>query len=659
MTPRDAGASPAGAQSRAGHSYTNPAARSPAPKLIVAVHGIGDQTAYATIQSVALRVSAYLGHEIAPPLGRFYFCPQDGPSTEPATAVPQMMTRDDPPFDGIGLAEAYWAPIPRQVATQKYVLEETKRWARSVAARVAYPGKGQKYLPPKTAERLVVVLDEMIETIRTLQRVSFVAEKAGLFKFDLDQLLTDFVGDVQLVADFQVYRQRILDEFDSTMTRTLGLAKAAGADRARDAEIYIIAHSEGTVVTFVALLEALADPNKYPWIENVAGLMTIGSPIETHHLLWPALWQTAGLKPAKDSQDIHIEWHNYMDYGDPIAYELTETTKWLRSSGFAQHLMPPVTHAFSRYLLPGKAHVDYWADGAVFDHFLGNVVRLKNPREKKFTRLHENVTRYVNRLTNAKGEVRSKAWVPTFAFAFPYAIVAALLFVGAYFLEHSVVGSLPAAERDAFSIGRVFQDVLGIGSLMFGITAAARLPRLSDSLRWWLAGWGLLFASIVIFGVSTHPATMDQMGWWLSRAGWDPSACVLTTTALRVGCDAGVRFSAIGVGFGAVLVAGLSGAYTRVSPRYGHYMLPALGVLGALGVVSSLLRQHLGHPDASASLWPVMLALVLFFYVWWLSALLFDLSFIWRRYARHSVVRERLVELTRSTESRATAPSTN
>ena len=55
----------------------------------------------------------------------------------------------------------------------------------------------------------------MVETIRTLQRVTFVAEKAGLFKFDLGQLLTDFVGDVQLVADFQVYRQRIIDEFDT------------------------------------------------------------------------------------------------------------------------------------------------------------------------------------------------------------------------------------------------------------------------------------------------------------------------------------------------------------------------------------------------------------------------------------------------------------
>jgi hypothetical protein len=62
-----------------------------------------------------------------------------------------------------------------------------------------------------------------------------------------------------------------------------------------------------------------------------------------------------------------------------------------------------------------------------------------------------------------------------------------------------------------------------------------------------------------------------------------------------------------------------------------------------------LLTQQAQNPELGASLWPLILALVLFFYMWWLSmwwlsALLFDLSFIWRRYARHSVVRERLAE---------------
>jgi len=627
--PPDAGAVPSltTAASHASHSYTRPAGHSTTTKLIVAVHGIGDQTAYATIQSVALRVSAHLGHEIAPPLGRFYYCPTDGPSDAPAFAVPQMMTKNDPPLDGIGLAEAYWAPIPRQVASQKYVLEETKRWARSVAARIAYrDAQSKKRLPAKTAQRLVVILDEMIETIQTLQRVTFVAEKAGLFKFDLGQLLTDFVGDVQLVADFQVYRQRIVDDFDDTIKRTIALSQDPGA------RVYIVAHSEGTVVTFVALLEALADPEKYPWIRKIAGLMTIGSPIETHHLLWPALWQEVKhLSPSKEAEGVKIDWHNYMDYGDPIAYELTETTKWLDKTKFGQHLAPQ-THAFSRYLLPGKAHVDYWNDTDVFDHFLNEVVHLDGAKQGRFPNFAAKVTQVVNQVTRAKGAIRSRWWVPIFTFAFPYALAAALLMAGAYLLEHSVVGSLPVIQRDAFSISRVFQDVLGVGSLMFGITAASRLPRLSDKLHWWLAGWVVLALSIVIFTASADPATQDHMAWWVGRVSW-------------IQAGHGIRASTIGVGVGAFLIAALSGVFARVSPRHGHLMLPALGVLGAIGVVAMLLTQQAQNPELGASLWPLMLALVLFFYMWWLSALLFDLSFIWRRYARHSVVQERLAEL--------------
>jgi len=60
--------------------------------------------------------------------------------------------------------------------------------------------------------------------------------------------------------------------------------------------------------------------------------MTIGSPIEIHHLLWPGLWhgQRPVLTPSLQlSEQCVIRWHNYIDDGDPIAYELKETRKWL------------------------------------------------------------------------------------------------------------------------------------------------------------------------------------------------------------------------------------------------------------------------------------------------------------------------------------------
>ena len=45
----------------------------PSPlKILVAVHGIGDQIGYATAQSVASQVGAYYDIAAAIPLGRFY-----------------------------------------------------------------------------------------------------------------------------------------------------------------------------------------------------------------------------------------------------------------------------------------------------------------------------------------------------------------------------------------------------------------------------------------------------------------------------------------------------------------------------------------------------------------------------------------------------------
>jgi hypothetical protein len=46
------------------------------------------------------------------------------------------------------------------------------------------------------------------------------------------------------------------------------------------------------------------------------------------------------------------------------------------------------------------------------------------------------------------------------------------------------------------------------------------------------------------------------------------------------------------------------------------------------------------HPPT----WPVLLSGIGFLYLWWLSALVFDLAFIWQRYVRNSVSNDRLLE---------------
>jgi hypothetical protein len=623
-------------------------------KVLIAVHGIGDQTAYATAQAVALRLSAHRGRPIRTPLGRFYSDPTGKASS--GGPRPQLIKE----LDGVVLAETYWAPIPRKVVNERYVLEDTKHWARSVAARVAYQDEAGQTKRQEKVDGLVVILDELIETIRILERLTFIADKAGVLKFDLAKLLVDFVGDVQLVADFQHYRTEILDKFAATVAESRKLVP-----KSNKPELYIIAHSEGTVITFLALLAALSDPAEHEWIHSVKGLMTIGSPIEIHHLLWPDLWRTplnGEIRPSDAVSDVQIRWQNYMDYGDPIAYELTQTTEWLEQTGFAKHLKP-TTHAFSRYPLPGKAHVDYWNDSEVFGHFFDNVVGLERPQSEK---PRPAVTRSVNFLTRANGEVRGKLWMPTFTFVFPYALVATLLFLAVYVLDQS----LAAALHQEFSLTSVVRDVVGVGALMFGITAAARLPRVSDSAAWSATGWATLAASMIVFALTTTPYVQQQMGTgFVQAAGLDPAACLAAGSGVSVGCSGGgIGLPTVGVAVAALLVAVLSYLSTAIFPRRGHYMLPALGVAAAVLIVGVIVETEFARTAAlaaaknvgdsvsvvqagaavtrSPSLWPLMLGSVAFFYLWWLSAMLFDLAFIWRRYARDGAIQTHLAKVT-------------
>ena len=95
-------------------------------KVLVAVHGIGDQFNYATVQSVALRLSAYHDMPAPIPLGRFY------PDTGPVSDDVRILVSPPPGVpSGVGFAEVYWAGIPRDVVKKGYELEESKKIGRA------------------------------------------------------------------------------------------------------------------------------------------------------------------------------------------------------------------------------------------------------------------------------------------------------------------------------------------------------------------------------------------------------------------------------------------------------------------------------------------------------------------------------------------------
>src|SRR5260370_17643197 len=55
-------------------------------------------------------------------------------------------------------------------------------------------------------------------------------------------------------------------------------------------DICIVAHSEGTVVSYFSLVQAAlereSDPGLHPWLPRVSGFVTMGSPLDKHYTIW-------------------------------------------------------------------------------------------------------------------------------------------------------------------------------------------------------------------------------------------------------------------------------------------------------------------------------------------------------------------------------------
>ncbi len=611
-------------QSRAQASDPRPTDRPPA--AIVAVHGIGDQVCHATIQQVVAQFSRFYDDTQPAPLGGF----DAGP------VIRRFRGRE------FQFSEVYWAGIPREIARDGYRLEETKVWATSIVGRLRWLAKNN---PDKNTHvdypMVQQVIGEMVETIGVLERLTSLAEKAGLGRFNLNEILVDYIDDVQLVAEFASQRGRILECFNDTLSRVDARA-----------DIYIVAHSEGTVVAFLGLLHALWADEPPPWLRRVRGLMTIGSPIDKHLVLWPDLfpWATPPrynpTAPAQGSSDPdrRIRWRNYYDYGDPVGYELDYARVWLHApersvTAFEfcgrDELKPGSAHdiGFSRYALPGKAHNDYWGDPDVFDHFIGSVIE-ESPQAKA---------------------PKNRLWPTPVAYAVPYALIFLLIAVGVFFTLRSVHGfiaqsseavtkalGLPeAAVIEAGSVTSSFglvRDAAGIACLLAGMTVLARLPRLVSpklSRHWmWIAL--LVFAGLAaLFWTLTTDDTILAMNKTLELVLELAGRTGLQVPALRL-CAVVFAFL-ISVGAAWAGRHFLESTHGRLAA--GSKPLITLGGASAIIMIITLLGEA---GSGQASLWPVVLALAGFLYLWWLAILLFDLIFVWHRYVRHGLGDERL-----------------
>jgi hypothetical protein len=592
-------------------------------KIIVAIHGIGSQVRSETIRSVARR----FGDRSCPPLpvmplGFFNL------GSTATFRVSRLDAAPDDPLSRIGFAEIYWADIPEQVVKANDTLEETKAWGRTIVSRAE--AQYRKRVPggkltPDDFQLGIGVVEEIIETVGVLENLFAVLARMGIFKFELAPLLRDYVGDVQLVTDFPFYRGKIAHRFHTALAQIL--ATFLELYPGHLPEIYIVAHSEGTVISFLGLLEALsgrpmtdpADTSAVPavvddsWITCVRGYMTIGSPIDKHVVLWPALWEdidvrsrlavdgsvvfregakNGGGNPAPLKLSRQIKWRNYYDLGDPIGFQLDSAMDLLKEHGCsAFDLDRRHDHGFSRYWLPGKAHNDYWNDAEVFGHFIEDVVLPKDqPKPPSSNQLVDKVS-----------------------MAIPYLFTFLLHLAAVYLLYKAVIQTSDKKAVEAFD--HMPLQIALLSLLLTSISVAARLPRLVNAagIRWHLA-------ALVAFLVGAVPCAVLL-----------PDGPVFSSLAFLPSADSDLpgRASMIVVAF---LIA-LSGWLLPRRPKLGRRTLVGFGT----AVIALIVIVRLADAASTAPVWPVLLSGAAFLYLWWLGILMFDLTFIWHRYVRRSV----------------------
>lgn len=590
-------------------------------KVIVTVHGVGDQTRFATLQQTVSQFCQYHGEVAAVPLGNFHTVgtlPATSPGTLPGTPPPMPALVLSAPYPSelrkFAFAEVYWADIARKVAEEKYTLEDVAPWVRTIVSRVRMNDLSSQKLTADDQRRIEQVLGEMLQTISVLERLCFLADKLGLFSFDLKKVLVDYADDVQIVAEFRDEGQRIGKVFAGRME--------AIAEEFPKAEIYLVAHSEGTVVSLLGLLNSICHPEGSKWIRNVRGFMTFGSPIDKHLILWPELFQ--GFSCPGGPRDKPIEWRNYYDFGDPVGFDLdTAREKFVEPPGWqgifdfsADH-----DHGFARYPLPGKAHVDYWKDPEVFGHFIQQVVYKEEKVKPK-------------PLGKSYAEPpASKTLSRAISWAGPYVGGLVLLFCAVLVLYNAAYGAIRPSgsptEQAAVAIRgtldedpiKTFPSVAAITCLLAGLTVAARIPRLTNLRRWHLLGFAVFLLSI--FANRLITCASDVSGW---------RTCLIDKTI-----EGAFGFSMAGI---AIVVLATVYLVSRLKPAWGTR---ALLVPGGLAVAYVLYHHIKVQLEAMTNarfelhhLWPLLIAAAVFLYLWWLVALLFDLVFVWHRYIRYA-----------------------
>ena len=350
----------------------NPA-QMPLPyKHLVIVHGIGDQAPNET------SINFMNNFLRALPQGKGFslqvhnlITTVDPPEKDPQVIRPAYAEYTWPAGQCvIGFSEVFWQDITNDILTEFDMHPPVPMfvWAHSINTRFMGPNFYRARDTISNLESLLGIVDKL----------AVIFKRAGVFM----SVLNRFVGDVQMYGESQDIRDRIDAHFAAVLARVGQDARDTAQDLGVELappEIFVVAHSEGTVVSYSSLVKAAIA--QAPWLASVKALVTLGSPIDKHFGIWATRFLTrhegvATLQPR-------IRWFNFWDISDPVGYGM----KVLASNDGE----PPTDaerifdlrydSGFARYPVPGAAHVAYWTDPAIHEQIIDQAMGLGTTRK--------------------------------------------------------------------------------------------------------------------------------------------------------------------------------------------------------------------------------------------------------------------------------------
>ncbi len=384
-------------------------------KHIVVVHGIGDQkpneTALGFMNEFVRALPRQKGRYVVDVFNLIENV-DEATRLRPAFFIFRDLAKNT--HHVIGFSEVYWQPVMDEQLAKNHGQPPIPvfTWAHSINARLLDR-------PERVFHRAREVMDNLERMLSDLKKLAAIYKKSG----QLASMLDRFLGDVQMYAESDSIRQQVNERFLRVMARVKRFSEEVQGElltrkflnqgfddfNAFDAvQIYVVAHSEGTVVSLNSLVQAAvlaegqashperefqdlfefektlcatrglgAEPASQ-WLPQVAALATLGSPIDKHYTIWENRFRKDHLKQMYTPS---IQWFNYWDLSDPVGYGLREVFKGACTD--ARKLFTvEYDQGFSRYPIPGKAHVDYWTDPELYRHLISHAMQLSDTEQQ-------------------------------------------------------------------------------------------------------------------------------------------------------------------------------------------------------------------------------------------------------------------------------------